>query len=141
MSSSPSDAVLSFGADGPDRVMWPPAAWATGTLTDEQLAAVVRDHVRQAADSDRFPHDLHTSDDPTIRGFQGRGLACADCHPAEAVAQGKIARPGANQHFPCDVCHKDEFYKAPGAFCRNCHASVDPTKKGANSPFGTCICP
>ena len=85
-----------------------------------------------AADSDRFPHDLHTSNDPTIRGFLGRGLQCADCHPAEAVRAGKVARPGSNQHFPCDVCHKDEFYKPPGAFCRNCHASIDPTKKGAN---------
>jgi hypothetical protein len=85
-----------------------------------------------AADSDRFPHDLHTSNDPTIRGFLGRGLQCADCHPAEAVREGKVARPGSNQHFPCDVCHKDEFYKPPGAFCRNCHVSIDPTQKGAN---------
>jgi hypothetical protein len=86
-----------------------------------------------AADSDRFPHQLHTGDDPTIRAFQGRGLSCADCHPADAVRAGKVARPGGNDHYPCDVCHKDEFYKPPGAFCRNCHATVDPTQKGATT--------
>ena len=32
----------------------PPAPWATGALTDDQAAAVIRDRVRQAADSDRF---------------------------------------------------------------------------------------
>jgi hypothetical protein len=83
-----------------------------------------------AADSDRFPHKLHTGDDPTIRAFEGRGLGCGDCHPAQAVREGKAARPGSNNHYPCDVCHKDEFYKAPGAFCRNCHVEVDPTAKG-----------
>ena len=86
-----------------------------------------------AADSDRFPHDLHTSNDPTIRNFEGRGLGCADCHPAQAVCEGKVARPGSNQHYPCDVCHKAEFYKPPGAFCRNCHAAIDPTTRGANT--------
>jgi hypothetical protein len=74
---------------------------------------------------------LHTGNDPTIRAFQGRGLGCGDCHPSEAVRAGKIARPGSNNHYPCDVCHKDEFYKPPGAFCRNCHSSVDPTTRGA----------
>jgi hypothetical protein len=83
------------------------------------------------ADSDRFPHALHTGNDPTIRGFAGRGLGCADCHPTEAVVAGKVARPGSNQHAPCDVCHKDEFYRPPGAFCRNCHTQVDPTREGA----------
>src|SRR5262245_49988710 len=49
-----------------------------------------------SADSDRFPHGLHTSNDPTIRNFEGRGLQCADCHPAQAVREGKVARPGSN---------------------------------------------
>src|SRR5688500_7918981 len=60
-----------------------------------------------AADSDRFPHALHTGNDPTVRGFQGRGLGCADCH-------------------------SDESYKPPGAFCRNCHVELDPARKGAS---------
>jgi CubicO group peptidase (beta-lactamase class C family) len=32
----------------------PPQPWATGALADEQVAAVIRERVRQAADSDRF---------------------------------------------------------------------------------------
>jgi hypothetical protein len=84
-----------------------------------------------AADSDRFPHGLHTGDDPRIRGYRDRGLACTDCHPAEAVAAGKHARPGGNQHAPCDECHKREFYRPPGKFCRNCHTDVDPRRQGA----------
>jgi hypothetical protein len=108
------------------------AIWLSGC--GQKTTAAVTGQVRSgpiAADSDRFPHQLHTGNDPTIRAFEGRGLACADCHPAEAVRQGKVARPGSNNHFPCDVCHKDEFYKPPGAFCRNCHESVDPTTRGA----------
>jgi hypothetical protein len=84
------------------------------------------------ADSDRFPHALHTGDDARIREYKGRGLACSDCHPAEAVIRGEVARPGGNQHAPCDECHKDEFYKPPGAFCSNCHSSVDPRVAGGS---------
>jgi hypothetical protein len=83
------------------------------------------------ADSDRFPHGLHTGDDPRVRGYQGRGLVCTDCHPAEAVQRGEVARPGANDHAPCDECHRDEFYEPPGKFCLNCHTDVDPRVRGA----------
>ncbi|MCG8416912.1 MAG: hypothetical protein MJE77_03075 [Proteobacteria bacterium] len=82
------------------------------------------------ADSDRFPHDLHTGDDERIRGYKARGLACTDCHPREAVLKGQYARPGLNQHAPCDDCHKNEFYKPPGKFCRNCHTVVDAKNQG-----------
>lgn len=86
-----------------------------------------------AADSDRFPHGLHTGDDPRIRAFAGgRGLGCVDCHLATLVAAGQAARPGMDQHAPCDVCHKDEFYRPPGVFCRNCHERVDPTRPAAS---------
>jgi predicted CXXCH cytochrome family protein len=85
-----------------------------------------------AVDTDRFPHGVHTGDKPEIKNWQGRGLGCADCHDAKAVVEGKIARPGANQHAPCDDCHKAEFFKAPGALCRVCHKTVDPFK-----PHGT----
>ncbi len=84
-----------------------------------------------AADSDRFPHDLHTGDNATIRAYKNRGLVCTDCHPQEAVIRGDYSRPGSNQHSPCDECHKEEFYKPPGVFCRNCHTEVDPRRKGA----------
>jgi hypothetical protein len=83
-----------------------------------------------AVDTDRFPHAVHTGDDPRIRGYQGRGLGCADCHPAAAVLRGEIARPGADQHAPCDTCHREEFFKPPGKLCKVCHASVEPRATG-----------
>jgi hypothetical protein len=87
-----------------------------------------------AVDTDRFPHGVHTGDKPEIRNWQGRGLACADCHDAKLVVEGKPSRPGTNQHSPCDDCHKAEFGKAPGKLCRVCHEQVDPFAKG-NSPL------
>lgn len=81
-------------------------------------------------DTDRFPHALHTGSDPRVRGYQGRGLACTDCHPAGAVVAGRAARPGQDEHAPCDRCHEQEFYRPPGAFCRVCHTSVDPRREG-----------
>lgn len=44
------DVVQLQGSGG----MAPPAPWATGRLTDAQIAEVIRDHLRAAADSDRF---------------------------------------------------------------------------------------
>ena len=89
-----------------------------------------------AVESDRFPHALHTGNNPQIRNWKGRGLACADCHDNNAVRAGKVARPGFNQHSPCDSCHKDEFYKPPGPLCKVCHVSVDP-KADPKSPTAT----
>ncbi len=83
-----------------------------------------------AVDTDRFPHGVHTGERPEIRGWQGRGLGCADCHDAAAVREGRVARPGANQHAPCDDCHKAEFGKPPGKLCKVCHTEVDPFRKG-----------
>src|SRR5262245_63862193 len=85
-----------------------------------------------AVDTDRFPHGVHTGDKPEIRNWQGRGLGCADCHDAAAVREGRIARPGTNQHAPCDDCHKAEFGKPPGKLCKVCHTTVDPFQKGAS---------
>lgn len=83
-----------------------------------------------AADSNRFPHELHTGDDKRITGYKGRGLECKDCHPQEDVRKGLAPFPGGNDHAPCDDCHKAEFYKPPGAFCKNCHVSVSLTVEG-----------
>jgi hypothetical protein len=82
--------------------------------------------------ADRFPHGLHTGDKPEIRRWQGRGLACSDCHEARAVREGRVARPGTDQHAPCDDCHRAEFARPPGPLCRNCHVSVDPRAQGAS---------
>jgi hypothetical protein len=87
--------------------------------------------VAVAVASDRFPHALHTGNDPRIRGYKGRGLACTDCHPRDAVLAGERARPGRADHAPCDECHKSEFYQPPGIFCKNCHTEVVPTLRGA----------
>ncbi len=88
------------------------------------------------ADNNRFPHKLHTGKDKRITSYKGRGLECKDCHPQEDVQAGKAPRPGGNNHAPCDECHKEEFYKPPGAFCQNCHVSVNLTKEGATKMQG-----
>ena len=95
---------------------------------------VARGQSSIAVDTDRFPHGVHTGDKPEIRKWQGRGLGCADCHDARAVKEGRVARPGTNQHAPCDDCHKAEFAKPPGKLCKVCHVAVDPFAKG-NSPL------
>ena len=84
--------------------------------------------------TDRFPHDKHTGGNPEIAGYKGKGLFCGDCHDPEQVKAGKTSRPGLLQHAPCDDCHKAEFAKPPGIFCKVCHVSVDPRKAG-NSPL------
>lgn len=62
----------------------------------------------------------------------GARLECVTCHPTSA-AQGWItARPGQADHAPCDGCHAREYYEEPGAYCRVCHLSVDPTRKGSS---------
>ena len=75
--------------------------------------------------TDRFPHAAHTRD-----------LKCEDCHDPANVASGKVARPGTNQHAPCDdgKCHKAEFEKEPGPICRVCHDHVDARVQG-DSPL------
>ena len=82
------------------------------------------DKAAPPADDTRFPHALHTGDRPAIKDYRGRGLQCTDCHPADAVKHGKPARPGLRDHAPCDECHRDEFFKPPGPFCKNCHTAV-----------------
>jgi len=84
--------------------------------------------------TDRFPHEKHTSGDPRYAAYNGgKGLGCVDCHDAASVIAGKISRPGARDHAPCDdeQCHRKEFAKEPGPLCRVCHASVDPTTEHA----------
>jgi hypothetical protein len=83
-------------------------------------------------EADRFPHAAHTSANPRIAGWNGRGLRCEDCHDAAAVAAGKLARPGAAQHAPCDDCHRSEFEAPPGKLCRVCHVRVDPLTPGGS---------
>ncbi len=90
-----------------------------------------------ATNTDKFPHALHSSDQERFKSFEGRGLACSDCHSPEAVKSGEIPRPGEGEHAPCDICHAGEFMKPPGQFCRICHESVDIATPGATTmqPF------
>jgi len=67
-----------------------------------------------------FRHDTHLGLKPA--------LECQSCHAFSP----ETVRPGKNDHAPCDSCHAEEYYRAPGAFCQNCHLSVDPTKKGSS---------
>ncbi|HUS69090.1 MAG TPA: hypothetical protein VMZ28_31350 [Kofleriaceae bacterium] len=65
----------------------------------------------------RFPHARHAK------------VACVECHPASEVLAGRPARPGTEDHAPCDrgECHQAEFMARPGRLCRVCHAQADPT--------------
>lgn len=45
--------IVAFPMAGPNGFP-PPARWAAGHLTDAQIATVIQDHLRAAADSDRF---------------------------------------------------------------------------------------
>jgi hypothetical protein len=62
----------------------------------------------------RFPHQRH------------RALACTGCHRLDDVLAGRPARPGVDDHAPCDRdrCHRAEFLARPGPLCRVCHRRV-----------------
>jgi hypothetical protein len=51
-------------------------------------------------------------------------IACEKCH---TMGQ----RPGANDHAPCDQCHKQAFLSAPGPLCEVCHTQVTATPLAA----------
>ena len=64
----------------------------------------------------RFPHQAEPHEK----------LECVVCHPAKDVAAGTPARPGRDDHAPCDgaACHAKEFQKTPDRLCTLCHAAV-----------------
>lgn len=74
-------------------------------------------------DKGRFPHAKHVT------------TPCVDCHAMDAVVAGKPARPGANDHAPCDraQCHREAFLKAPGDLCKMCHATIAVAWRGATT--------
>ena len=67
------------------------------------------------------PHTAEAPAPPTdpsrLSHVQHAGVPCAECH---ATGQ----RPGANDHKPCDRCHRDAFLAAPGELCKVCHTQV-----------------
>lgn len=46
-------------------------------------------------------------------------IQCESCH---RMGQ----RPGADDHAPCDDCHREAFLAAPGELCKTCHLRVTP---------------
>jgi hypothetical protein len=60
-----------------------------------------------AVDESRISHPRHAQ------------VACAECHRG-------AARPGADDHRPCDDgrCHRDAFTGAPSRLCQVCHAAI-----------------
>jgi hypothetical protein len=83
-----------------------------------------------------FDHRVHSGADESKRALleqKGGVPGCGDCHVLVDPAQGRLARPGSDQHAPCDRCHKEEFFRAPGTFCKLCHTQVDPRQ---NAPAG-----
>ena len=80
----------------------------------------------QDSERGRFPHPLHHS------------LPCTDCHPQPDVLFGRPARPGTNDHAPCDrnQCHQAAFLSSPTPLCNICHDRLDPgdDSPGANLP-------
>jgi hypothetical protein len=70
----------------------------------------------------RFPHDAAPH----------AALGCATCHDPAAVAAGEPARPGMDDHAPCDrgECHAEAFLRPPSSLCSLCHASVVPWREG-----------
>ncbi|HEY0194230.1 MAG TPA: hypothetical protein VGC42_24110 [Kofleriaceae bacterium] len=59
------------------------------------------------ADPTRLSHARHAQ------------IACADCHRG-------AARPGADDHAPCDdgKCHRTDFTGAPTPLCQVCHTQI-----------------
>jgi hypothetical protein len=78
-----------------------------------------------------FDHSLHSGGDPQKRAALaqlGGAPACAECHVLVDAAEGRLGRPGKNDHAPCDRCHRDAFFQPPGKLCRMCHVAVDPRR-------------
>lgn len=82
-----------------------------------------------------FTHAAHLADTPAMRqGNGGAALACGDCHAVTAATAWTVQRPGAGSHAPCDGCHEDAFYAAPGPLCTACHTGApDPRAPIADS--------
>jgi hypothetical protein len=47
-------------------------------------------------------------------------VKCISCHRGDQ-------RPGAQDHAPCDECHKEAFLAKPGELCKTCHTKVTDT--------------
>ena len=64
-----------------------------------------------ARDPSRLSHEHHAQ------------VACVECHTMGA-------RPGSNDHKPCDRCHAQAFVSQPGELCKVCHVAIVPPQRG-----------
>lgn len=67
-----------------------------------------------------FEHARHVG----ARRPDGRPVGCRDCHTSTVETDFVTMRPGVGEHAPCDDCHKEAFYAAPGPMCQVCHTSA-----------------
>jgi hypothetical protein len=88
-----------------------------------QIEAPAQQVKPQLFDTGAFLHDQHLA-------LTDKKLECKSCHLADPAAAFALVRPGASQHAPCDDCHRQSFYEAPGKLCDVCHARIDPLTKG-----------
>jgi hypothetical protein len=74
----------------------------------------------------RFPHaqEAHAT------------LACVECHAARDVEEGRPARPGTQDHAPCDRgrCHREAFEGKPVRLCQLCHSRLEPWRAQGTRP-------
>jgi hypothetical protein len=66
-------------------------------------------------DPTRLSHSVHAA------------IPCGSCHDAP--------RPGANDHKPCDGCHRAAFLAPPGELCKVCHTKVTSSPLTAAKPL------
>lgn len=81
------------------------------------------------AANDPFSHSMHL---PLV-SVTARGThPCAVCHTPDPARGFTVVRPGGREHAPCDSCHAEAFFKAPGEICAVCHDRTDPLHPGAS---------
>lgn len=65
--------------------------------------------------------------DPTrIKHETHARIPCGNCHRASPSSPSRIARPGSDDHRPCDdgACHQKDFLGAPTKLCEACHDAI-----------------
>ncbi len=76
-------------------------------------------------DTGAFHHDTHLN-------LSEAKLECKSCHAFDAKNGFLTKRPGSSQHAPCDDCHREAFFEAPGKICGVCHARIEVANGGAS---------
>jgi hypothetical protein len=109
--------------------MWIALVCAIAGCSHPQASAPVAPELvePQRFDTGAFRHDTHLN-------LSDRKLECRSCHAADAKNGFTMKRPGWNQHAPCDDCHREAFFEAPGRICAVCHTKIE-VANGGGSPL------